>query len=389
MKILHTADFHLGKTLYETSLASQQKKMLNDICSILGRGGYAALIIAGDIFDRSIPSAESVALLDFFLYNVRSTSPETSVFIIPGNHDSAERLSFGSRIFKQEKIFITSDPKELCNKIIITQNDENVQIFLMPFLHLGSISEKTENGEKYLSTQYDMAKAASALLKKSAEPDMPSVLAAHLFTLNGKASSEERSFIGTAEQIPHSFFDFFSYTALGHLHKYQRITDRMYYSGSPLAYSFDESGEKKYVLSVEIDCKAKGFPVNVTPILIEPERALRRLSGSFDEFYSGNKFDGYANDFLEIVLEGEDVVTNPMNLLKTKFPYLLNIKQKSMEEILNNEADSCLRNFQNNIEDPAAVFENFLQFEKEINSSADEAKQKLFKDLIGELNYEA
>lgn len=388
MKILHTADFHLGKTLYETSLVCQQRKMLNDICGILSESDYAALIIAGDIFDRSIPPAESVALLDSFLCDVRRTSPKTSIFIIPGNHDSAERLSFGSRIFKEEKIFIKADTEKLSDGIIITHNDENIQIFLMPFLHLGSIIKRGGEAEKPLTTQYDMAKAASSILRNAVSLDMPSVLAAHLFTLSGKSSLEERSFIGTAEQVPPEFFNFFSYTALGHLHKYQRITDKMFYSGAPLAYSFDECGDKKYVLSVDINCRKKGFPVDVKPIPIEPFRRLRRLCGNFNEFYSGNKFDDYAQDFLEITLEGNDVVTAPMGLLKNKFPYLLSVRQKAVEEFLDSETAGGIKIFEKNIEDPAVILKNFLQFESEINSPADEAKLKLFKDLSGELNYE-
>lgn len=389
MKILHTADFHLGKTLYETSLVPQQKKMLTDISAILSDGSYAALIIAGDIFDRSIPPLESISLLDSFLYDVRHAAPQTSIFIIPGNHDSAERLSFGARILKEGKIFIASSTSELCNGIIISQNGEKIQIFLMPFLHLGSITEKNTSGEKRLTTQYDMVKAASEALKKAVDPNLPSVLAAHLFTLNGKNSTEERSFIGTAEQVPPEFLNFFSYTALGHLHKYQRVTDRMFYSGSPLPYSFDECDDKKYVLSVNINCTEAGFPVEVTPITIEPLKKLRRLSGSFNEFFSGNKFDYCKDDFLEITLEGDEVVTNPMSLLRNKFPNLLNIKQKAVEEILNKNMQAEPESFKKDIEDPTVIFENFLLFEDEINSSADESKRELFKELSRELNYEA
>lgn len=272
MKILHTADFHLGKNLYETSQTERQKKMLNDIYNILLNDNYAALIIAGDIYDRSIPSSEAVAMFDSFLSKIHINLPDTVILIIPGNHDSADRLSFGSQIFKMQNIHIAADTACLCTPVTVKQNNETVDFFLLPFLHLGSFLREEEQGDLFsienkLDTQAAMAEEASRRLKGAVKPDVPSVLIAHFFTLNGIPSSSERAFLGTAEFVRPELFDFFSYTALGHLHKMQKITERMYYSGAPLTYSFDESVVEKVVLSVDINCNAEGFPVTIKKYL--------------------------------------------------------------------------------------------------------------------------
>ena len=377
---MHTADLHLGKSLYESPQIERQKKMLDDIHKILLKDDYAALIIAGDIYDRSIPPAEYVALFDSFLSAVHKDCPTTAVFIIPGNHDSAERLSFGSKILSSSNIHIAADIGKLCSPIIIAQNGEKVQFFLMPFLHLGSFSE--ENSELKLTSQSEMAQEASRRLKEAVDPSMPSVLAAHIFTLNGESSSSERAFLGTAEYVSPALFDFFTYTALGHLHKMQKVTDRMYYSGAPLTYAFDECSTEKVVLSVDIDCKTQGFPVRVEKIQISPLRKMSRLEGSFFEFFNTDKFDAYKDDFLEINLTGSAVIQSPMSLLQQKFPYLLNLHQEAVAAELKDEEQIHI--LKKNIEDEDVIFENFMLFEKAIDEEPSAKKQELFKSLCRE-----
>ncbi|WP_024469598.1 exonuclease SbcCD subunit D C-terminal domain-containing protein [Treponema pedis] len=388
MKILHTADFHLGKNLYETSQTERQKKMLNDIYNILLNDNYAALIIAGDIYDRSIPSSEAVAMFDSFLSKIHINLPDTVILIIPGNHDSADRLSFGSQIFKMQNIHIAADTACLCTPVTVKQNNETVDFFLLPFLHLGSFLREEEQGDLFsienkLDTQAAMAEEASRRLKGAVKPDVPSVLIAHFFTLNGIPSSSERAFLGTAEFVRPELFDFFSYTALGHLHKMQKITERMYYSGAPLTYSFDESVAEKVVLSVDINCNAEGFPVTIKKIPIEPLKKMIRLEGCFQDFFETEKFDEYKNDFLEINLIDKTVIKSPMSLLQKKFPYLLNIQQKSVSEKLKTEDKSFSEILKKNIEAPEIIFENFLNFENAIEETADGKKQNLFKEICG------
>ena len=408
MKLLHTADLHLGKTLHETPLLSVQEKMLDDIHDILTQHDYAALIIAGDVYDRAIPSAEAVSLFSRFLARIREDCPDTAVCIIPGNHDSAQRLAFAHEILQNQRIYIAQDTCRLAEPVILTKGAEKLAVYLLPFLNFGAFSE--EDKEAYRAagdSQAEMAVVASHILQQAVQPDMPALLAAHLFTIGGQSSSSERSFIGTAEYVNPDLFSFFDYVALGHLHRCQRITDRMYYSGSPLSYSFDESEDPKCVLSIDIDCTPEinctpemecaseidGTPkqnaVGKAPITIEripiiSERPLKRLEGAFADFFTGNRYDAWSGCYLEITLDDAEVIAHPMQLLRQTFPFLLSLRQKSFMNQDQQDGQEPLTLRARTAEDPLTLAENFSRFEIIINGESNQMKQELFEQLCTE-----
>jgi len=413
MKLLHTADLHLGKTLHETPLLGVQEKMLNDIHDILTRNGYAALIIAGDVYDRAIPSAEAVSLFSRFLARIREDCPDTAVLIIPGNHDSAQRLAFAREILQNQRIYIAQDTSRLADPVILIKGTEKLAVYLLPFLNFGAFSEETK--ETYSTagdSQAEMAAVASHILKQAMKPDIPALLAAHLFTVGGQSSASERTFIGTAEYVNPDLFSFFDYVALGHLHRCQRVTDRMYYSGSPLPYSFDESDDAKCVLSIDIDCTPKQSaadqtsgkkpdadlfnseitqpgingakaPLTIERIPIISERPLKRLEGSFADFFTEHLYDEWSGCYLEITLNDAEVIAHPMQLLRQKFPFLLSIRQKSfMNQEQQEEEQLTIR--ERTAEDPLTLAENFNRFESLINGEPNRMKQELFEQLCKE-----
>lgn len=391
MKLLHTADLHLGKTLHETPLLGVQEKMLNDIHDILTRDDYAALIIAGDVYDRAIPSAEAVSLFSKFLARIREDCPDTAVCIIPGNHDSAQRLAFAREILQNQRIYIAQDTGKLADPVILTEGTEKLAVYLLPFLNFGAFSEETKETYRTAGdSQAEMAEIASHILKRAVNPDIPALLAAHLFTIGGQSSASERTFIGTAEYVNPDLFSFFDYVALGHLHHCQRITDRMYYSGSPLPYSFDESDDAKCVLSIDIDCTPKQpdingakAPVTIERIPIISERPLKRLEGSFADFFTEHLYDEWSGCYLEITLNDAEVIAHPMQLLRQKFPFLLSIRQKSfMNQEEQEEEQLTLR--ERTAEDPLTLAENFNRFESLINGEQNRMKQELFEQLCKE-----
>ena len=438
MKLLHTADLHLGKTLHETPLLGVQEKMLNDIHDILTRDDYAALIIAGDVYDRAIPSAEAVSLFSRFLARIREDCPDTAVLIIPGNHDSAQRLAFAHEILQNQRIYIAQDTSRLTDPVLLTKGAEKLAVYLLPFLNFGAFSEETKEAYHTAGdSQAEMAAVASHILKQAVRPDIPALLAAHLFTIGGQSSSSERTFIGTAEYVNPDLFSFFDYVALGHLHRCQRITDRMYYSGSPLPYSFDESEDAKCVLSIDIDCTPKQntaekknkakvsaelfdiettkahaelfdeeitnsrtelfdtenlqpdmnstkAPLNIERIPIISERPLKRLEGNFEEFFTGNRYDEWSGCYLEITLNDAEVIAHPMQLLRQKFPFLLSIRQKSFMNREQQDGEEQLTLRERTAEDPLTLAENFSRFEIVINGEANQMKQELFEQLCKE-----
>ena len=390
MKLLHTADLHLGKTLHETPLLSVQEKMLDDIHDILTQHDYAALIIAGDVYDRAIPSAEAVSLFSRFLARIREDCPDTAVCIIPGNHDSAQRLAFAHEILQNQRIYIAQDTCRLAEPVILTKGAEKLAVYLLPFLNFGAFSE--EDKEAYRAagdSQAEMAVVASHILQQAVQPDMPALLAAHLFTIGGQSSSSERTFIGAAEYVNPDLFSCFDYVALGHLHRCQRITDRMYYSGSPLPYSFDESEDAKCVLSIDIDGTPKQSAAGKTSITIEripiiSERPLKRLEGVFTDFFTGTRYDEWSGCYLEITLDDAEVIAHPMQLLRQKFPFLLSIRQKSFMNQESQDGAEPLNLRERTAEDPLTLAENFSRFEIIINGESNQMKQELFEQLCTE-----
>lgn len=396
MKLLHTADLHLGKTLHETPLLSVQEKMLDDIHDILTQHDYAALIIAGDVYDRAIPSAEAVSLFGRFLARIREDCPDTAVCIIPGNHDSAQRLAFAHEILQNQRIYIAQDTCRLAEPVILTKGAEKLAVYLLPFLNFGAFSE--EDKEAYRAagdSQAEMAAVASHILQQAVQPDMPALLAAHLFTIGGQSSSSERTFIGAAEYVNPDLFSCFDYVALGHLHRCQRITDRMYYSGSPLPYSFDESEDAKCVLSIDInatphfDGTPKQSAAGKTSITIEripiiAERPLKRLEGVFADFFTGTRYDEWSGCYLEITLDDAEVIAHPMQLLRQKFPFLLSIRQKSFMNQESQDGAEPLNLRERTAEDPLTLAENFSRFEIIINGESNQMKQELFEQLCTE-----
>lgn len=412
MKLLHVADLHLGKTLHEMPLLGIQEKMLADIHALLTRTPYQALLIAGDVYDRAIPSAETVSLFSRFLARIREDYPDTAVFIIPGNHDSAQRLAFAHEILQNQRIYIAPDTEQLAEPVILTHGTEKLAVYMLPFLSFGSFSEDKKTAyHAEGDSQAEMAAVAAQILQQAVPADIPSLLIAHLFTIGGQSSASERSFIGTAEYINPALFSFFDYTALGHLHRCQKVTDRMYYSGSPLAYSFDEADDEKCVLSIDIDCTPQAprsptqqplllddsaekpdcitaprtfAPLKIERIPIISERPLKRLEDSFAAFFTEHTYDEWGSCYLEITLTDSDVITNPMQLLRQKFPFLLSIRQKSFIDSLHAGTDQLTAREQSG-QDPHTLLDNFNRFETLINGESNQLKQELFEQLCKEV----
>jgi exonuclease SbcD len=339
-KFIHTADLHLGKSFHDYSLLEDQKYMLEKLSGILTDPSCHALLISGDVFDRSIPSPDAVELFSSFLGELKRARPDLAVLIIPGNHDSPLRLGYGRELFRSLGIHIASDPEAAFSPVMIKASEKNYACFLLPFLYPGCLKQTVprpaESGSQPepLRTQAALAVEAAARLEKSRLAAMDegaagTVLMAHLFCSGGRGSESERSFLGAAEETDPALFAGFDYVALGHLHRKQKAAANAWYAGSPLAYSFDEAGEEKYFLSVELGTSSNLPACRIEPLPFAPLRPLRRLSGPFEYFLKEEDpaLKEAGGCFLEIVLTGKAIVESPLPLLQRRFPYLLSIKQ--------------------------------------------------------------
>ena len=351
LTFIHTADLHLGKVFHEHSLIEDQQYMLDGLRELLEDASYKALLIAGDVYDRSIPSPDAVTLFSSFLGRLKARRPDLEVLILAGNHDSSSRLGFGKELFAELGIHLATDPEDAATPIIIPGSaGEEGAFFLLPFLNPGSLQADltapvlqegtgqadTEAGETPapIRSQGKLAQEAAARLEaarlKAGKGGIAfTILGAHLFALGGLEAGSERTFWGTAEQVDINWFSGFDYIALGHLHRFQKAGPRAWYSGSPLAYAFEEASYAKVFLSVTLE---QGQEPRINPLPVQPLRKLRTLTGSFTAFFQDpgeGPYAGAAQDYLEVVLTDSALVENPLARLRERFPWILSVKQEA------------------------------------------------------------
>ena len=344
LKILQTGDLHLGKTLYEYGLDEDQEHMLNLIIQELGEWDYDVLLITGDIYDRSVPSQEAVRLFDNFLTSVHKKFPTLQVCFISGNHDSATRLSYASTILDALNIHITTNPED-CDKpfILTSKEDEKFALYQIPFLFAGNLRDDDgvilKSQEELIGESIKRINKAHTALQasKTEYKTLPALLNTHLFTLAGQSSDSERILLGTAELINPTVFEGFAFTAIGHLHKKQKVSDRAYYAGSPLAYSFSEINTEKAFLRLAITENGTTLPaIEITEIPIVPLRKLVQITAAFDDF---EKMIEHKDNFIEFTYTDTVIVENAAARLRKVFPYLLSVKQLPKENLAKGEVN--------------------------------------------------
>jgi DNA repair protein SbcD/Mre11 len=319
MRILHTSDLHLGKVLHNTSLLDIQAQALEQIIELLRDRDIDGLIIAGDLYDRSIPSEDAVTLLNSFLDEVcRGMGIPT--FIIAGNHDSGERLGFAASLLSSNGLHMAGPIKESVDPFQLEKDGDIVDVFLIPFANPRTVAHKfgldTISHESALRALISQANA-------NRTEGRPAVIVAHCFVSGGESSDSERTLsVGGSEEVPASLFAGFEYTALGHLHAPQNRGNRIRYSGSLLKYSFSEANHNKGVSIVDI---APDGQIDVEHVAIQPARDLREIEGEFDQLMSDGVTDPHANDFLRIFLTDEQSIPNAMARLQTVYPNALEL----------------------------------------------------------------
>ncbi|HOX18174.1 MAG TPA: exonuclease SbcCD subunit D [Spirochaetales bacterium] len=403
MRFIHVSDLHLGRTLRERPLCDEQAAMLEAIALAACDPSIAALVIAGDIYDRGVPPPDAVALLDGFLAGLRAARPDLAIIAIPGNHDSAARLSFGARFFEGAGVHIRTDALSCVVPVVVERGGERAAFWTLPFLTpgclppdfggkradgkagtaLGELDFGEEPPER-LRSQEDLCVAALSAIAPRLLPGAANILVAHLFARGGLASESERAFVGTAEQVDSGLFDAFDYAALGHLHRPQAAGGKGRYSGAPLAYSFDESGQERGFLVVDVD---PGAPATMDFVPIRPKRALRRIIGTWDRIMSAAALDANPDDYIEAVIEDPAPVLNPVERLRERLPNLLSVRQAAFESVAGAHDAAPVR-----IEraDAAGVLGDFSAFHKEVlGKEADADTLALMAGLVEEAEHAA
>ena len=318
MKLLHCSDLHIGKRVNEFSMLADQRYILNKIHELAVSEQVDGVLLAGDLYDKPIPPAEAVSLLDEFLTGfARENIP---VFAISGNHDSPERLNFASRLMENQGIHLAAVYQGAQPPVVLKDDHGPVNFYLLPYLKPAVLRHAYPESE--VST-YEEA-VAYAIDQWQVDSAQRNVLVAHQFVLGGSTCESEELSVGGLDQISAQIFEDFDYVALGHLHGPQKIgRETIRYSGSPLKYSFSEVAHVKSVSVVELGEKGKA-EVRLVPLV--PLRDMREVRGTYEEVTAKSFYDGTnTQDYLHIILTDEEDVPEAMGRLRAIYPNLMKL----------------------------------------------------------------
>ncbi len=327
MKFLHTSDWHIGRQFHNVSLLDDQRHVLAQIVAYIRSEAVDAVIIAGDIYDRSVPPAAAVSLLDEVL-NTICTDLAVPVLLIPGNHDGAERLRFGSKQLKQAGLHIIGDLNQITQPVILNKNGHAIAFYGIPYNDPESVRNHFEvdvtshdEAHQYLVEQINAVKNANAI----------NVLISHCFIDGAEASESERplSIVG-ADRVSVEPFKAFDYVALGHLHNPQHKGEtHIRYSGSILKYSFSEQRQQKGVTLVEMD--ETGLK-STTHLPLKPLRDMRTLEGDLESLLKQGATDPNHQDYLLIRLTDQNAILDPMSKLRQVYENVLHIEKTWLQD---------------------------------------------------------
>ena len=373
MKIFHLSDLHLGKRLMEASLLEDQAYILAQILDLVDAHAPDALILAGDIYDKAVPPAEAVALLDDFLWRLAQRGLQ--VFVISGNHDSPERIAFGSRLMDAGGIHLSPVYDGTITPVTLADAHGPVHFYLLPFIKPAHARRYFPEAE--IESYTDAVRTALA----AAAPDFSArnVLITHQFITGASRSDSEELSVGGSDNVDASVFDGFDYVALGHIHGPQHVSrETVRYSGTPLKYSFSEASQEKSITVVTLEDKGS---VTVGTLPLTPCRDLRCLRGSYEELTLRKNYEGTAtDDYLFITLTDEDDIPDAAAKLRVIYPNLLRLAYDNRRTRAAGitEADEEAEQL--------SPFELFTRFyEKQNNQPLTEAQSALVQELIDKI----
>ena len=314
MKILHLSDLHIGKRLGEISLLEDQIYILGQITDHIGRNGIDAVIIAGDVYDRSIPSGEAMNVFSDFIEKLSEL--EVPVLLISGNHDSAERISYFSDIMKKHRIYLVTDTAASTEPVVLRDEYGEVNFYLIPFMRPSDVNNAFETS----CASYTEA-MAELISRMNIDTSKRNVAVSHQYAA-GSSVCDSEMLIGGIESVDAAVYKDFDYTALGHLHTPQNVggSDRVRYCGTPLKYSLSEVSVPKSMTIVTLGEKGS---VSVDTVPFKPLRDMKKLKGSFEELMKGEPSDEYIyvelTDEQDIPYAGTDLRTIYKNFVSVTY----------------------------------------------------------------------
>lgn len=323
MKFLHLGDLHLGKTLFDFDLVEDQRYILDQILCIAEKESVDGMLIAGDVYDKSVPSEAATKLLDYFL--MKLAQKEIKVFMVSGNHDSDDRLNYGSTLFASNQIFISAVFDGTLHRQSFAEEDTKINIYMLPFVKASQVRHYFPD-EKIES--YDDA-VQTIIRNTDINKSNKNILVAHQFVsgkgedpaLAGSESVGTQS-VGLVEKIGYDCFNDFDYVALGHIHSPQKVgREEIRYAGSPLKYSLSEANNEKSASLITVSAEER---VKIELVPLKPMRNVRHIKGTLKELLDKKNVKA-PEDFIYATLTDEDIINDAMGIFQQVYPNTVRI----------------------------------------------------------------
>ncbi|HPF16580.1 MAG TPA: exonuclease SbcCD subunit D [Thermotogota bacterium] len=379
MKIAHTADWHLGKIIFQTKLLQEQTLLLEDFCRSLEEQQPDVLIIAGDVYDRSVPPSEAVELLDQTLNRI-VMDLAIPVLMISGNHDSPERIHFGSSFMRQMGLHVRGKLDGFDHPVTFEDAFGPVDFFLLPYADPAEVKMLLK--DESLHTHQAAYEKLIERIKAHQTPGRRTVLITHAFIAGGTESESERPLsVGGSSVVEAGLFKDFTFTALGHLHRPQDIiSQKIHYSGSLMKYSFSEALHTKSYSLIELTPDT----VTIQKIPLKTKRDLRIIKGHFEEILEKGRTDTNNEDFILAIIEGEKAILNPIEKLRSVYPNIMKIEREAFAYNRNSKLTVKERESKTDMELFQAFFEQVnpenTVFTPEMKTVVDDIFSTLYKE---------
>ncbi|MDD6066647.1 MAG: exonuclease SbcCD subunit D [Firmicutes bacterium] len=318
MKFIHISDLHLGKRVYEFPMLEEQRDILEKILGIAKDERADGVLVAGDVYDRQVPSAEAVQLFDWFLTALAEMG--LYVFVISGNHDSAERLAFGARLMETQRVYLAPVFAGEVKTVSLTDAYGELCIYLLPFIKPAYVRRFYPDRE---IADYEEA-LGTVMEHMSVDETKRNILLAHQFVTGASRSESEEITAGGLDNVSAEHFAAFDYTALGHIHRPQSVgAATIRYCGTPLKYSFSEAGHEKSVTVVELMEKGR---TDIRTIPLKPLRDLREIRGSYEEITARKYWENTeTEDYLHVTLTDEEDIPEAIRKLRVIYPNIMKL----------------------------------------------------------------
>ena len=374
MKIMHLSDLHLGKRVNEFSMLEDQIYILNEIINIIDEQKPKVIILAGDIYDKPIPPADAVELFDDFLYKLSKRN--LYVFIISGNHDSAERIAFGSRLFDKSGIYLSPVYKGKISPICIDDKYGKINFYMLPFIKPVHVRRFFPDAEVYTYTDA----LSTVISDMHIDTAQKNILITHQFVTGSSRTESEDISVGGSDNVDADIFKDFDYVALGHIHRSQCCdSEYIRYCGTPLKYSFSESKDTKSITVIDIKEKDN---IELDFIPLTPLRDMVEIKGSYNELMLKSFYENTSltDDYVHITLTDEEDIPDVITKLRVVYKNIMKLDydnqrtKKSSEINLINDMDS---------KSPLELFDTFYELQNGKHLS--DTQRVFLKNIIEEI----